>query len=264
MTKSIYAEDPKIVLESSDTVFIKQFIELSEILTQYETPNRYNVYSKNSKEHNYTMLFTAKEMSSYYERFLCSGETRPFEINLVHIKDKKSFNTDYKSNLFAVFKKGYTISSCCCCCRPKLEGMYDHNQGLYFGGVSFPFDMYSPVYQINDKNGKVVYSISTSCYQRGVFYGNCCDCFEPVRFLIFKGDNYDTNNIDIAVGSIIKYGMGFKTLISDQDNLEIVFPKESTLEEKMSLIGAALLIDCMLFEEYANDMKGWNWFKYKL
>lgn len=43
--------------------------------------------------------------------------------------------------------------------------------------------------------------------------------------------------------------MGIQSLVSNDDNFEVIFPNDSTPEEKLMLIGAALMIDYSLFEE---------------
>ena len=233
------------------SVYIKQSIEWIEIISGYETPNRYVVYYKDFSSNNYTMLFSCKEMSGYCERNCCSGDSRPFTMNLKHYNNQ-NIDKDFNNNVFAVLNKPYKLS-CYCIARPEMNGNFGSLTGPSFGKITQPYTCCDPVFKVHDNNNNVVYSITTDCCKCGFFCRGGCGMFESLTFLIFKGDECDSKNIEGACGKIVKHSMGIQSLLSDADNFEVFFPNDASPEDKMSLISSALMIDYMFFEENPNQ-----------
>ncbi len=240
-----------LALQVAKSVFIKQTIEWTEMVTGYETPNRYQVYFKNPGDPNYTMLFTCKEMSDYCERNYCSGDTRPFITNIKHMSNM-NIDNDYQSNIFAVMNKPYKYT-CYCLARPEMTGHYKGVEGPRFGKIYQPYTYCDPVFHVMNNIGQIIYSITTDCCKCGFCCRGGCGMFEPITFHIFKGENCDSKMINLACGKIIKHSMGIQSLLSDADNFEVFFPNECSPEEKLTFIGAALMIDYMFFEENPNQ-----------
>ena len=70
--KANYEQDNYInALSRSNFAFIKQKVELLEVLTGCETKNRYNVFVRNP-DGSYVYLFKAKEDSGFCARQCCS------------------------------------------------------------------------------------------------------------------------------------------------------------------------------------------------
>jgi hypothetical protein len=243
-----FCEDPKQALESASGVFIKQQFEIMEILTGYETPNKYQIYYKQQNTGQTRCLFICKEMSGCCERQYCKGESRPFQMNVNHCQGGVDFGVDFAHSPFAVFNKPYKIQ-CYCCCRPYMEGYWGGMNGKPIGQVCQPWTCCDPKFQILDDVGKVKYSMTTNCCTCGFLCGNSCGCFEPVIFPIFEGEEADSSKADQAVGKISKQGMGIQSMIGDNDNFEVMFPTNATLDDKMMIIVSALMIDYSLFEE---------------
>jgi hypothetical protein len=239
-----------VALEVAKSVFIKQTIEWA-MITGYETANRYQIYFKNPGDPNYTMLFNAKEMSEYCERNCCSGDARPFTMNLKHLSSD-NIDSDFNSNVFATLNKPYRIS-CYCCGRPEMTGRFKSLDGPVFGKIVQPYTCMDPVFRVENGLGKINYSITTDCCKCGFCCRGSCGMFEAITFLIFKGESCDSDNVNGAVGRIVKHSMGIQSLMSDADNFEVFFPIDASPDEKLSLIGAALMIDYMFFEENPNQ-----------
>ena len=244
---SQFVTDPMSALASTSCVFIKQIFEWAEVLTGYETPNIYQVYYRPPGSPYTCLLFSCKEMSGCCERQYCHGHQRPLEMHIKHAQSLNFNGMDFGQDNFAVFDKPYAFQ-CYCCCRPSMTGHYSNMNGAIFGSVTEPWTYCDPVFQVRNNNGPA-YSITTNCCTCGYLCGNGCGCFEPVIFPIFKGEECDSSKLENSVGKIVKHGMGFQSLISDADNFEIMFPIDATPEDKLMLIGAALMIDYSLFEE---------------
>ncbi len=248
LQQATYVGDPMLALQVARSVFIKQSVEWAEIITGYETPNRYNVFFKNPGDNRYTMLFNCKEMSECCERTFCAGDSRPFKMHLKHLSNQ-NIDNDYNKDVYAILDKPYKCT-CYCCYRPEMTGTI---QGRAFGKVTQPYTYCDPVFHIIDAHGIVRYSITTDCCKCGFCCRGGCGMFEAISFLIFPGENCDSSNENGSVGKIIKHTMGIQTLYSDADNYEVFFPSDATPEDKLNLISAALMIDYMFFEENPNS-----------
>lgn len=233
-------------LVTVQNVFIKQALEWIEIVSSYEVANRYFIYTKNQNDPGYTMLFYGKETSTCCERNCTCESSQPMQMLIKHAS-KPNFDHDFTNDTFAVFNKPYTASFFCCC-RPESTGHYRSIEGSRFGKLYQPYTCCNPAYQVRNNQGHVIYTISTSCCTCGYLCGNCCG-FDRVVFYIFKGTSFNLNDTQSAVGRIIKHAMGWNTFITDSDNMEIDFPIDATPEEKLNLIGTALLIDYTCFLE---------------
>lgn len=251
MQQAQFVGDPMQALLVAKSVFIKQTIEWVEMISGYETPNRYQVYYKNPGDPNYTMLFNCKEMSGYCERNCCSGDARPFQMNIKHLSNT-TIENDYQSNVFAVLNKPYKVA-CYCCGRPEMTGHFKSIDGPIFGKIYQPYTCCDPVFHIQNSQGQVSFSITTDCCKCGFCCRGGCGMFEPITFSIFKGESCDSKMTGNSCGRIVKHSMGIQSLISDADNFEVFFPSEATPEEKLTLIAAALMIDYMFFEENPNQ-----------
>ena len=171
-------------------------------------------------------------------------------MNLKHLSNS-NIDNDFNNDVFAVLNKPYRIS-CYCCGRPEMTGHFKTQTGPQFGKIRQPYTCMDPVFYV-EENGQTVYSITTDCCKCGFCCRGGCGMFEAITFLIFKGENCNSDNVNGAVGRIVKHSMGIQSLMSDADNFEVFFPIDSTPNQKLSLIGAALMIDYMFFEENPNQ-----------
>ena len=118
--------DPLLVLSQMETVEIRQELEIFEILTGCETPNRYNVLGKTNNG-QLVYLFKCKEDSSCCDRSFCSPNSRPFKMNIKHITNKTIYESGSSfENYFAFFDRPYKYT-CCNSNRPFLNGYYNKN-----------------------------------------------------------------------------------------------------------------------------------------
>jgi hypothetical protein len=105
-------QDPMQELARSQKVYVKQKIELLEMLTGCETPNRYHVYSM-GQNGQWSYLFKCKEQSGWCMRNCISSNSRAFNLCVKHVNSPSDFTVDDYSNSFAIFERPY---KCTCCC----------------------------------------------------------------------------------------------------------------------------------------------------
>lgn len=251
MQKAQFTNNPMDSLAMAKSVFIKQTIEWAEMITGYETPNRYQVYYKNHGEEFYTMLFSCKEMSGYCWRNCCSGDARPLRMHIKHATSSH-VEVDFQTNLFAVVDKPYKCS-CFCLDRPEVVGHFGSEEGPIFGKITQPYTCCDPVFHVKNASGEIIYSITTDCCSCGFCCRGGCGVFEPVTFYIFNGPDGRSDQFNSSVGRIVKHAMGIQSLMSDADNFEVFFPPDATSEYKLLLISSALMIDYSFFEENPNQ-----------
>jgi hypothetical protein len=103
--------DPINELNSMTKIEIRQKIELMEVLTGCETPNRYHVYG-HYPDGRIAYLFKCKEESSYWARNCLASDARPFLMK-IKLMDLNSYKVDDYINSFAILKRPF---KCTCYC----------------------------------------------------------------------------------------------------------------------------------------------------
>ncbi len=66
----LFNPDPYQILQNTNSAFVQQELELGELLTGCETPNKYHVYVKTNNNQN-IYLFKCKEQSNWCDRNCC-------------------------------------------------------------------------------------------------------------------------------------------------------------------------------------------------
>lgn len=243
--------DPMIALAQTTVCFVKQHIELLEIVTGCETPNRYSVFAKNNLGQT-VLLFKCKEESECCTRTYCRGDSRPFKMKVKHISNP-NVDDDFM-NTFALFNRPFQCT-CCCLARPELTGTYKDEFGAQIGKITEPCTLCDPHLDITDSKGNLKYKIHGDCCQCGFCCrSDVCGKCSDVIFPIFAA-NVTDYNINNKIGAVRKVCSGVAELISDADNFEITFPSDATPEDKLMLIGATLMIDYRYYEENPRDNK---------
>ena len=82
------------IMEAKEVV-VEQKIELMEVLTGCETPNRYNVYLLDRTKQK-KFLFKCKEESNWFCRNCLPSSYRSFYLKMTHIISSNK-KTDYKA-----------------------------------------------------------------------------------------------------------------------------------------------------------------------
>ena len=117
------------------------------------------------------------------------------------------------------------------------------------GSIEEAFSCCDPIFNIYDKDGKLIFYIDSNCCQCGFMCrNNCLGKTDECVFFI-----YDIQNKASPIGEISKKGAASQLSIAD--NYSVLFPKNSTIEEKMLLTIAATMIDYQYFENNTNTVK---------
>jgi hypothetical protein len=120
------------------------------------------------------------------------------------------------------------------------------NNSNKLGKITEPYKYCDPTYVYENFAGQQKYTIIADCCQCGLF---CRKCAETVFFIYnnFISSEFSSKN---SVGKITKKFSGcLKEMLTDADNFEIIFPDDATPEDKLMLIGTALMIDFRYFED---------------
>ena len=249
-------------LMEAKEVVVEQKIELMEVLTGCETPNRYNVYLLDKSKQK-KFLFKCKEESNWFCRNCVPSSNRSFYLKMHHIISSNK-KTDYKKTI-ADFDRPF-MCTCFCCCRPVMEGFFkgddqekediDDNKiskkeekKEKIGRVIEPFGC-APELLIYGVDGQVrwkVYGEYCQCgfWARDISVGKCYE----VDFWIYDA------NADISkskpVGNIHKVFKGLSELVTDSDAFILTFPKKAKAIERLMLIGSVIMIDYRYYEDLA-------------
>jgi hypothetical protein len=243
----IFVQDPMIELANSVKAVIHQQVEVLEMLSGCETPNRYHVFVQNAQGIS-QYLFKCKEESGWCMRNCCPSSGREFSMRLKHINAATQLNSNDFQNTYATLFKPFKCT-CFCLARPELLLSLNGQAQQYVGKVKEEFTCFDPLFTIKDGNGVPVYSVTCDCWQCGFLCRrNFLGKVSEVKFLI-----YNLNEGINPVGSIVKLtAQNVGQLVSDADSYEVNFPVNATPQQKFSLICCALMIDYQFFEETAN------------
>lgn len=273
--------DPLEELEYCPQVIVEQKVELLEVLSGCETPNRYHVYTVD-KVGQKKYLFKCKEESSWGCRNCCPSSSREFNLKIIHIKSEAK-NIDYKQTI-AEFSRPF-VCTCFCTKRPKLIGTYNNetetsqNQeqeevqekekdkktkqqkqpdkdlinSKPLGIISEEFSIGS-LLKVFNESLVLKWEIKANCCQCGY----CCrdltlgKCYEVDFWIYNVAENQmnKTKEKDMRpIGNIHKTFKGISEMLTDADSFLLTFPKTATSTDKLMLIGAVLMIDYRYYEE---------------
>lgn len=269
-------------LDYCSQVIVEQKVELLEVLTGCETPNRYHVYTVDKVGHK-KYLFKCKEESSWGCRNCCPSSLREFNLKIIHLKsDMKTI--DYKHTI-AEFSRPF-VCSCFCTKRPKMIGNYknvaevseilDNEKMKVKEKVSFkecnqnklqlkdlsmkPLGVIreeysvSPLLKVFNESYSCKWKIKASCCQCGYSCRHLSlgQCYE-VDFWIYNVEETERGRGKESelkpIGNIHKTFKGISELLTDADSFLLTFPNTANPLDKLMLIGAVLMIDYRYYEE---------------
>ncbi|XP_019388503.1 PREDICTED: phospholipid scramblase 1-like [Crocodylus porosus] len=207
-------------LSQIDQILIHQQLELLEIITGFETNNKYEI--KNALGQR--VYFAAEENDCCTRN--CCGPSRPFTIKII----------DNIGHEVITLQRPLRCSSCCCpCCLQELE--VQAPPGTPVGYITQDWDPCVPKFTIQNEKRMEVLKITGPCI--------VCSCCEDINFEVKSNEN--------VVGRISKQWTGFvREAFTDADNFGIQFPMDLDVKMKAVMIGACFLIDFMFFEQTGN------------
>ncbi|KAM8953153.1 phospholipid scramblase 1-like [Pelodytes ibericus] len=204
-------------LSQVDQLLIHQQHEILEVITGFETNNKYEI--KNSMGQR---VYFATEENDCCNQYFC-GSARSFTITVV----------DNTSREVMRFTRPLRCNCCCTpCCLQKLE--VQAPPGITVGYVIQKWHPYLPRFTIQNEREQSLMKIIGPCV--------LCSCCSDIDFEVKSLD-------DTKIGRISKQWSGFvNEMFTDADNFGIQFPLDLDVKIKAVMLGACFLIDFMFFE----------------
>lgn len=197
-----------------DYLLVQQQMEVLELISNYETENKYYVKNRWGQ-----ILFFAQEQSGCCARN-CFPMCRPFQMDISDLSQRIVIHLDQPSAI--------------CCKRITVEAPL----GQLLGSVQQNFNLSKPSLNVLDPAGQTVFLIQGPA---GYVLCGCCKRNVPFKLLALDGVT--------EVGSIWKVWSGFgQERITDADNFAVNFPVDLDVRLKAVLLGACVLIDMIYFE----------------
>jgi len=216
-------------LTQIDQLLIQQKVELLELVTGWETKNKYAV--KNSMGQQ---VFFAKEESTACMR-LCCGSGRGF---VMHIMDNN------QQDVLLLRRRFKCCGGCCWCacavdvCAYEVEAITPSGERL--GIVRQKQTAWKQQFAIcNDQDEEILYVQAPCC---------ACSCCSDIDFPVISSSTKEN------VGNISKQFTGIiKEAFTDADSFGVQFPMDLDVKVKATMMGAVFLIDFMYFEDNNDD-----------
>ncbi|XP_060595303.1 phospholipid scramblase 2-like [Ruditapes philippinarum] len=217
-----------------DQLLVKQQVEIFEIITGWETANRYKVQNSLGQQ-----VYYASEESDTCAR-QCCGASRGF---IIHITD----NTGQE--VIRVTREFKCGAGCpCFACDDSWAHVVQVEApvGNIVGYVKQRQSCFRPYYIITDAEHQEVFSMTgpPCCYH---------GCTWDQDFVVNANDGHT------QVGKVSKQWSGLlKEMFTDADNFGISFPVNLDVKLKAVMLGAVFLIDFMYYEKSQNSSSSNN------
>ena len=234
-------ESLKSSLANISQMVIKQEADILEAVTGCQEPNNYQVYGKMPNGEKIS-IFKCREFSGCLMRCLCPVNCREFSmrIKLPSEENDNEEDEEFEGRIIDINKD----CKCpfLCCIRPDMNIiLVQSNDKL--GRIEQSFSFCDPVFRIFDKDDKEIFYIEADCCQCGLMCrNNFMGKTEEAHFFI-----YNINDRDNASGDICRKAS--KSMFSIADNYSVIFPQKATIEEKILLTMAGIMIDYQYFEK---------------
>lgn len=237
-------KDHKAKIMEIQGLFVKQKLNLAEVISGCDFENTYNIYKKipGKEEKKGQKIWKAKEKSNYCSRNFVAQTCRAFKLK---VKNINRVDEDAEDQVCLTLKRPCTCSFCCFN-RPFISITYTENgQNMYLGKIQDPYDFCNRNFLIFDKDDQEIYKIEAGCCQLGIIcQGFPCQSCEFVKFGLT-----DLRTGEEEAPLVKKNKDCLKSMISEADNFALEFPQKADWEERSLLMGAILFIDYMMFEE---------------
>ncbi|XP_043558633.1 phospholipid scramblase 2-like [Chiloscyllium plagiosum] len=206
-------------LTQVDQLLVHQQVELLEVLTGFETNNKYQI--KNSLGQ---LVYFAAEENDFCNRNCC-GNLRSFDMKILDNLGQEVIN---------LYRPLRCAGCCCPCCLQELEVKAPPGEPV--GYVIQTWDICLPKFTIqNEKKEPVLKIIGPCCI---------CNCCSDIDFKVTNLDESET------VGKISKQWTGLtREAFTDATNFGIQFPMDLDVKMKAVMLGACFLIDYVFFEK---------------
>ena len=249
------------MLNRIESAVISQAPQYLETFCPCEFENEYNIYAGDRKNPNAKMdegnkIFSCKEHSTCFQRYCCTADSREFNVELCFKEMNYNPTAGNYSTEWKPFVKMYRPYKCTCCClaRPEVEVTYIENgQKRRLGRILNNFTCCDYSFKIYEGDSTShLYRVNASCCQCGIICKCPCKPCREVDFELY-GNNKGKEEL---IGSIRKvWGGLIKELFSNASNFTILFPNNSTWEQKALLLCTMMFIDFRYFENSEHEDK---------
>ncbi|XP_032264397.1 phospholipid scramblase 4 [Phoca vitulina] len=206
-------------LTQLDNIHVLQHFEPLEMMTSFETNNRYDI--KNNLDQ---MVYIVTEDTDDFTRN-AYRTLRPFVLRV----------TDCMGREIMTMQRPFRCTCCCLCCpstRQELEVQCP--PGVPIGFVAEHWNLCRAVYSLRNEKKENVMRVRGPCSTYG--------CGSDSVFEVKSLDGVSN------IGSIIRKWNGLLSAMGNADHFEIHFPLDLDVKMKAMIFGACFLIDFMYFE----------------
>lgn len=206
-------------LAQLDNIHVLQHVEPLELMTRFETNNRYDI--KNNIDQ---MVYIVTEDTDDFTRNAYRN-LRPFVLRV----------TDCLGREIMTMQRPFRCTCCCFCCpcaRQELEVQCP--PGVTIGFVAEHWNLCRASYSIQNEKKESMMRVRGPCATYG--------CGSDSVFEINSLDGVSN------IGSIIRKWNGFLSTMVNADHFEIRFPLALDVKMKAMIFGSCFLIDFMYFE----------------
>lgn len=210
-------------LTQLDQLLVKQQVEVLEILTGFETNNKYQVLNSLGQK-----VFFAVEDTDCCTRQMC-GSLRAFDMKIL----------DNAGREVVHLERPFRCKSCWYpCCLQEMTVCAPPGQVI--GKIKQLCHPLRPKFAILDHMDNEVLYVSGPIFT--------CDFCGEIKFEVLATDG------ETEVGRVSKQWSGLlKEMVTDADNFGISFPLDMDVRIKATLMAIAFLIDFMYYEESSDD-----------
>ncbi|XP_036612584.1 phospholipid scramblase 4 [Trichosurus vulpecula] len=205
-------------LSQLEKVLVHQQIELLELMTRFESNNRYEV--KNSMGQ---MIYMVLEDTDDITRN-AYHTLRPFVIRVIDSMGREIMR----------LQRPYRCTCCCFCCSSAMQELEIQSPpGVALGYVMQQWGCCMTYFRIENEKKEQVLILDGPCMP------NCA-----------SATVYQVKSLDGAIiGSICRQWPGYvQASVADIDNFEVTFPLDLNVTMKALIFAATFLIDFMFFE----------------
>lgn len=208
-------------LTTIDQLLVQQKVELVEVITGFETNNKFNVKNTLGQK-----VYWAAEVNDCCTRNCC-GPLRRFDMKVYDI---------YQNEVIHIRRPAACSSCFFPCCLQSIEVFAP--PGNVIGSVEQTWSVLYPQFAIKNANGDTILLMKGSFCTHSI----CGDV--EFQILTLNGDE---------VGRISKQWSGLaRELFTDADFFGISFPMDLDVHVKAIMLSACFLIDAMFFKKAGN------------
>jgi hypothetical protein len=230
-------------IQDRDGIFIKQKMDLLEMMSGCEQGNTYNVFPLGKDgDKKGRKFYKAKEKSGCFSKQCMSADCRPFSLKVNLDDDDEQFDNEP----FLILDRPCKCTFMCLE-RPEMTVFcVEDGKNDFIGKIKDVWTCCNIVLEIIGEDGGLRYILEASCCQLGFHCKGPMDACQTIDFEI-KSPSGE------IVSTLQKKSPGCAAaMVSEATNFVVHFPNKATKEDKALLMAATMLLDYRYFEEKPN------------